>query len=356
MKKTKNTQFSRNHKPKNKQTHKKKSLVKFIPALVITFIAIFIWSQPNFSLNKSDSNVLAYATNISQAGLLTATNSQRSSNGVSSLSLNAKLNSAAQAKANDMINRNYWSHQTPDGQQPWVFISNAGYQYLAAGENLAYGFSTSDATVVGWMNSPSHKANLLNTTYNEVGFGMANGSNYINQGQQTVVVAMYAKSATSPVPTSPTPSTTTPKVQSNQTKPTQKTEPVAQSQPVQSAPLEEQKKEDNIPKKEKLVNNPDTEEPVTVYADANEASGKHSSREIARINILTNGAAKWSAALIVLLVITLGFVWSIHRGLRLVSLIKNGFHAVGKNIHIDLAVLAFIFLAYVLLSTSGYIK
>ena len=145
--------------------------------------------------------VLSYATNTSTGGLLASTNVQRTNNGLSGLTLNSKLSQAAQAKANDMVARNYWSHNTPDGQEPWVFISNAGYDYLAAGENLAYGFATSEDTVTGWMNSPGHRANILNSNYQEVGFGMANSSNFVSNGEQTIVVAMYGKPVAAPAPT-----------------------------------------------------------------------------------------------------------------------------------------------------------
>lgn len=148
--------------------------------------------------------VLAYATNITTGDLLNATNQQRSANGVAALGLNAKLAQAAQTKANDMANRNYWSHDTPEGNPPWVFITAAGYSYNAAGENLAYGFLTSSDVVAGWMNSAGHRANMLNATYQEVGFGYANAANYQGQGEQTIVVAFYAQ-PTGAVQTTPPP-------------------------------------------------------------------------------------------------------------------------------------------------------
>lgn len=141
--------------------------------------------------SKQNCNT-AYATEMSRSGLLSSTNIQRSNNGQSSLTINSKLNQAAQAKANDMVARNYWSHNTPDGKEPWVFFDAQGYIYTKAGENLAYGFDNSSATVIGWMNSPSHKANLLDSTFTEVGFGFANSSDYVTTGEETIVVAMYA--------------------------------------------------------------------------------------------------------------------------------------------------------------------
>lgn len=137
--------------------------------------------------------VLAYATNLSSTSLLDSTNQQREKNQAGDLTINAQLTAAAQAKANDMITRNYWAHNTPDGKEPWVFINGTGYKYQKAGENLAYGFITSGDTITGWMNSPPHRENLLDKDFTEVGFGFANGSNYNNSGNETVVVAMYGR-------------------------------------------------------------------------------------------------------------------------------------------------------------------
>src|SRR6185369_9999820 len=107
------------------------------------------------------------------------------------LQLNDQLAAAAQAKANDMARRGYWSHVTPDGKQPWSFVEASGYQYEAAGENLAYGFGSSDEVMTAWMHSPEHRANILNSVYQDVGFATANVPNYRGTGPETIVVAMY---------------------------------------------------------------------------------------------------------------------------------------------------------------------
>lgn len=189
----KKTSRSINHRsPKHHKQHQqhKHSYLKtywpYLPALLL----MGWWLLAPVTM-KLQANVLAYATNMSAGGLLQATNTQRQQNGATTLSLNSQLTQAAQAKANDMATRNYWSHNTPEGTQPWVFVQNAGYQYLKAGENLAYGFDSSDEAIVGWMNSPTHKANLLDTAFKEVGFGIANNADYQSNGNQTIVVAMY---------------------------------------------------------------------------------------------------------------------------------------------------------------------
>lgn len=139
------------------------------------------------------TNVLAFATEISPQKLLESTNASRRENGAEPLELNNQLRFAAQAKAEHMAQNNYWSHTTPDGQQPWVFIDETQYSYVKAGENLAYGFLTSEQTINGWMNSPSHRDNMLDTSFQHVGFGFANATGYQGSDAETIVVAMYAQ-------------------------------------------------------------------------------------------------------------------------------------------------------------------
>ena len=201
----------------------------FLPLLIITAGVLMLASvvggprinraSPVASTNQSVSepSVLAYATGISTADLLGESNSRRATAGVGNLSINGQLTTAAQAKANDMANRNYWSHNTPDGSPPWVFISNAGYSYSKAGENLACGFNRSVEVITGWYNSPTHRDNLLHPDYKDVGFGVANADGYncgdIEASQQTIIVAMYgtpyvAKAAATPPPPPVTTTTT----------------------------------------------------------------------------------------------------------------------------------------------------
>lgn len=175
------------HHRQGKQYHK--VYWPYVPMLLIVALGLFIGNyQPT-----SKNGVLSYATQMSIDTLLTSTNDKRLANGKDNLKLNPELTRAAQAKANDMTSKNYWSHNTPDGKEPWVFVQQSGYDYQKAGENLAYGFNSSRETITGWMNSPSHRANLLDPDYSEVGFGFANAKDYNNTGPETVVVAMYGQ-------------------------------------------------------------------------------------------------------------------------------------------------------------------
>ena len=226
-----------------------KTYLPYLPLVVSLAISLILGSW-----SPSRSHTLAYATEMSISGLFQSTNVQRENNGKADLSLNQKLINAAQTKANDMVARNYWSHNTPDGQEPWVFITNAGYSYQKAGENLAYGFTTSSDTVTGWMNSPEHRANMLDSSFVDVGFGFANGSNYNNSGPETVVVAMYGDpqtlgdttAAAQPAPPKPTPPAAKPSAQAAPT-PTSATPTSPTPQPTDPAPSKAQPTNTNSP-------------------------------------------------------------------------------------------------------------
>lgn len=313
---------------------------RFLPALIIAGFATFLSLQPH--LLASRSGVLAYATNVSAAGLLTSTNAQRSAHGVGTLSSNGLLASAAQAKANDMVNRNYWSHVTPDGQQPWVFITNAGYQYASAGENLAYGFMSSSDTVTGWMNSPSHRANLLSATYTEVGFGIANSPDFVGNGQQTVVVAMYAKPLAAPAPAPTTPAAsqpTTPKATAS--KPVQAT-PTPLETPPAADPVTEA-----TPETEIIQTVPASEEvePITAAPAA-----------VSRVQVLGTSTPFLSVTIVLLGGVACVLLWAIHKGFHLRRYFIAGEKFVMNHLHLDLTVVAIVFLATVLLQTTGVIR
>jgi uncharacterized protein YkwD len=168
--------------------HYLKAYHPYLPLLLLVIVGLAINS---FWTNKTA--VLGANTNLSSSSLLLSTNRERLTHNEDPLNLDDKLSSAAQSKANDMVTKDYWSHTTPSGQQPWGFIQKSGYSYYAAGENLAYGFGNSEQTVAGWMNSREHRANLLNADYQEVGFGIATAKDYQHHGRTTVIVAMYAE-------------------------------------------------------------------------------------------------------------------------------------------------------------------
>jgi uncharacterized protein YkwD len=150
------------------------------------------------------------ATGGYQSVLLAGHNSLRAGAGLAPLQLNGQLSAAAQAKANDMVANDYWSHYSPSGASPWTFIDQSGYAYSSASENLSYGYATLDGVMSSWASSPVHMANIMNADFLDVGFGVANSANYIGQGPQTVIVAEYARPTyvSAPVPAPAVPATT----------------------------------------------------------------------------------------------------------------------------------------------------
>lgn len=201
---TKNKKVSVGARKRHGQHHHKgRHYIKvYLPYLPLFLIITGIVFSSGIHIPHKKS-VLGYATEVSADSLLRFTNQQRVAFEKSPLTINSALSQAAQNKAHDMAVRNYWSHNTPDGQEPWIFFDNVGYKYEKAGENLAYGFKSSSDTVSGWMNSPGHRANILNGDYQEVGFGFANVENYNASGPETIVVAEYGRPLAATLPPPP---------------------------------------------------------------------------------------------------------------------------------------------------------
>ena len=153
--------------------------------LVIAFLMMIAFKQ------GSIHNVLGFATDITIEKLAQLTNEQRQKNNLPPLTINSTLSLAAQKKAENMFQENYWSHYSPDGKTPWDFILGAGYKYEYAGENLAKNFLFSNGVVDAWMNSTTHRDNLLKREYTEVGYAIVNG--VLNGEQTTLVVQEFGK-------------------------------------------------------------------------------------------------------------------------------------------------------------------
>ncbi len=115
-------------------------------------------------------------TVLSKSGIILQTNLQRQENGLVSLAENTELNAAALAKANDMFQRQYFEHISPAGVDPGELVLKYGYKYIAAGENLILGnFASEKELVQAWMDSPGHRANILNNRYFEIGVAVVKG-------------------------------------------------------------------------------------------------------------------------------------------------------------------------------------
>src|SRR5207302_5413693 len=120
------------------------------------------------NIKHTHPSVLGDSINIAAQDLLNLTNQERQKNGLAPLVMNDQLTNAAKMKAQDMFALNYWAHNSPTGTMPWDFIKKAGYDYEFAGENLARGFTSAPDIVTAWMNSPSHRENMLSPHYKDV--------------------------------------------------------------------------------------------------------------------------------------------------------------------------------------------
>jgi len=198
-----------------------KVLAFYLIILIVLQLGVSLIGEP-----RSTQKALA-ATEISSSDITTLTNSSRAAYGLPALSENGLLDNAAYNKCVDMFANQYWDHTSPSGLTPWYFISQAGYNYIYAGENLAKGFTSSNAIVNAWMNSPSHRENILSTNFNDTGTAIMTGN---FQGIQTTLCVQMFGSQAAYAPPAAAPTQTT--YQSSE----ESTTPTAPAVPQQPAP------------------------------------------------------------------------------------------------------------------------
>lgn len=188
--KNKLTPFFIPHAKNNHQPHvlKLPSLFFIFLGVVTLQVTINTWISRDKTVS---SHVLGFATQISQSEIIRLTNQERAKQGLSALQESSKLDQAAQLKAEDMFTDNYWAHMAKDGTSPWHWFAVADYDYLVAGENLAKDFNTTAGVVSGWMASETHRTNILNSDFTEIGVATKDG---VLLGQETtLVVQLFGK-------------------------------------------------------------------------------------------------------------------------------------------------------------------
>ena len=131
----------------------------------------------------------AKASDITVATVIKLVNQAREAADVPVLTKNSLLEKAAQNKAQDMFNDNYFAHISPAGKTPWFWIENQGYDYRFAGENLAINYTDAQDEQKAWMDSPLHRKNILNADYKEIGVAVEDG--IIDGHKTTVAVQMF---------------------------------------------------------------------------------------------------------------------------------------------------------------------
>lgn len=166
------------------KTHEKSHFLHW--HFLLVYILLFILLQTTFStFGFYKPGVLGVNSQITISQIVDLTNQERAKNNLPPLSASLSLNNAATAKAANMFEENYWAHYSPSGKDPWGFINQSGYKFSYAGENLARNFQTSGDVVKAWMNSPSHRENILNSNYQDIGIAVVDG---VLLGQKTTLV------------------------------------------------------------------------------------------------------------------------------------------------------------------------
>ncbi len=246
--------------------HKTKTRATFLSQHFLAFyaMALFVLIHALNIIPKVAPGVLSYASNISFNDLYSETNKIREQQGLTPLKTNDRLSAAAYKKAQHMFKNNYWAHVSPDGTEPWYFILNEEYDYVYAGENLAKNFNNSRDVVEAWYKSPSHRENLLNPNYDEIGYAVVNG--VLDGYQTTLVVQMFGKSKQPSYSASAdnVQGTDTIPTESNQVAPTPQQQDAVQQTPTEPAPQDSEIKQyaqPNVPQQapyqeEIVVNKP----------------------------------------------------------------------------------------------------
>ncbi len=125
---------------------------------------------------QSSSSVSAYEKKVVEL-----TNAERAKQGLAPLTLDTELSKVARIKSQDMQNKNYFDHNSPTYGSPFDMMKSFGISYTSAGENIAMGQKTPEQVVQAWMDSPGHRANIMNSSFTHIGVGYVASGNYWTQ-------------------------------------------------------------------------------------------------------------------------------------------------------------------------------
>lgn len=128
--------------------------------------------------SNSNQNKAGYTLSQFEQKVVDLTNQERAKQGLAPLKIDTTLSKMARDKAQDMRDKNYFSHQSPTYGSPFDMMKKYGITYRAAGENIAAGQKTPEEVVNAWMNSEGHRANILNPNYTAIGVGYVQGGSY----------------------------------------------------------------------------------------------------------------------------------------------------------------------------------
>lgn len=171
----------------NEGNDNKPQILRIETALIIFSIVLLIetvFLAQTFLIFRHTDFLASVLSNV----LTDQTNVEREIVAVSSLGTNSVLENAARLKAQDMAAKGYFAHKTPEGRNPWYWLYQAGYDFAAAGENLAVNFTDSQDVMDAWMQSPGHRENILNQNFTDIGIATARGE---YKGRETVFVVQF---------------------------------------------------------------------------------------------------------------------------------------------------------------------
>lgn len=152
------------------------SVLVIFSKLFLTVVLFFSYRSP-----------VAFAE-ITTREILELTNQSRTERGIASVSENPTLSQAAWQKGQDMLDRDYFNHEDPEGNAPWHWLKDNGYLYSYAGENLAMDFVKAESVHSAWMASASHRSNILNPNYQEIGIAVVQGE---LEGEKTTLLVQF---------------------------------------------------------------------------------------------------------------------------------------------------------------------
>ena len=132
---------------------------------------------PNSSNTGGNQGTTTTSLTADEQEVFNLINKQRTNNGLSALKIDSEVQRVARIKAQDMVDNNYFAHESPTYGTPFNMLKNFKISYKTAGENIAANSSNSDA-VTAWMNSSGHKANILSSNYNYTGIGVVSSAKY----------------------------------------------------------------------------------------------------------------------------------------------------------------------------------
>ncbi|MBR2289694.1 MAG: SH3 domain-containing protein [Clostridia bacterium] len=136
-----------------------------------------IYPSSSGSSSSSSNTTTTSSMNANEKEVFDLINQQRANNGLSALKLDEEVQRVARIKAQDMVDNNYFAHESPTYGTPFQMLTSFKISYTAAGENIA-GNSTNSGAVTAWMNSSGHKANILNSNYTHTGIGVVSSNKY----------------------------------------------------------------------------------------------------------------------------------------------------------------------------------